>query len=144
MTEKNTVFMPCCKALGSLNYKPETFLKFKDRGSSFKITQSVINVWEDTEECFQQMVKVTEWNLSYCKGIHQFCVKSIIPQVFTELESNMFDTPVNENYIFGLIKNIAGCYRKVRPYHLGKSTAKFHGKNVRKILGKLFLFFNHQ
>ena len=40
MTEKRTMCMPCCNALGSVNNKPQSsFVQFKDRGGLFKTNQ---------------------------------------------------------------------------------------------------------
>ena len=143
--------MPCCQALGSSAHKPESsFLLLKDRGSLFKPTESVINVCEETENCFQRMMKVTDGKLPHCKGIVDAIAVSVLgginhSKVFQELHNHMFDTPVNDNHIISLIKNISKCYYKVRLYHLGKeATAKFDGEKMRKKLNKLVLYFNHQ
>ena len=150
MAEKKSLCMTCCEALGSVNHKPESsFLKLKDNGSLFKPTQSVVTVCEETEKCFQRMMNVTDGNLPHCMGIADAISTSVLSKlnhskVFTELNNHMFDTPVNENHIFSLIKLIVKCYCKVRLYHLGKeATARLHGKIVRKTLSKLVLF-NHQ
>ena len=148
--EKKTLCMPCCQALGSATHKPESsFLQLKDRGGLFKPTESVITVCEESEKCFQRMMKVTDGHLPQCKGINDAIAAAVlgeinISKVFKELHSHMFDTPVNDNHIISLIKKISKCYSKVRLYHLGKeATAKLHGKKVRKTLNKLVLF-NHQ
>ena len=150
MAEKKTLCMPCCKALGSAKHQPEsTFLKLKDRGNLFKPKQSVITVCEETEKCFQRMMKVSGGSLPHCKGISEAIVTAVLSgisqsKVFSELDSHMFDTPVSENHIFCLIKTVSKCYCKVRLHHLGKEvTTKVHEKNVRKTLTKLVLF-NHQ
>ena len=70
MAEKKILCMPCCKALGSVNHQAESiFLKLKDRGSLFKPTQSVITICEETEKCFEQMMKVSGGNLPHCSNI---------------------------------------------------------------------------
>ncbi len=150
MVEKKSLCMTCCEALGSVNHKPESsFVKLKDNGSLFKPTQSVVTVCEETEKCFQRMMNVTDGNLPHCMGIADAISTSVLSKlnhskVFTELNNHMFDTPVNENHIFSLIKLIVKCYCKVRLYHLGKeATARLHGKIVRETLSKLVLF-NHQ
>ena len=67
MAEKKILCMPCCKALGSVNHQAESiFLKLKDRGSLFKPTQSVITICEETEKCFERMMKVSGGNLPHC------------------------------------------------------------------------------
>ena len=67
-----------------------------------------------------------------------------ISSLFTELDDNMYDSPVDDNHVFGLIKEIVKSYCKLRLYHLGKeTTAKLSEKNIRKKLNKLILF-NHQ
>ena len=130
--------------------KPESsFLQLKDRGSLFKPSESVICICEETDKCFQRMLKVTDGNLPHCKGVADAIAITVFGEInhsklFQELHSHMFDTPVNDNHIFSLIKNICRCYCKVRLYHLGKeATAKASGKKVRKTLNKLVLF-NHQ
>ena len=153
MAEKKILCMPCCKALGSVNHQAESiFLKLKDRGSLFKPTQSVITICEDTEKCFERMMKVFGGNLPHCSNISEAIVTAVLSginktnksRVFTELDSHMFDTPVGENHVFSLIKTVSKCYCKVKFYHLGKeATTKVHEKNVRKTLTKLVLF-NHQ
>ena len=61
-----------------------------------------------------------------------------------ELDNHMFESAVDENHVFGLIKIIAKCYCKIRLYHLGKETTEnMLGKKIRKKLSKLVLF-NHQ
>ncbi len=136
MTEKKTYCMPCCQALGSSAHKPESsFLLVKDRGSIFKPTKSVITVCEETE-CFQWIMKVTDGKLPHCKGIVDAIAVSVLGginhlKIFKELHNHMFDTPVNDNHIISLIKNISKCYCKVKLYHLGKeATAKLQGKNT--------------
>ena len=153
MAEKKILCMPCCKALGSVNHQAESiFLKLKDRGSLFKPTQSVITICEETEKCFERMMKVSGGNLPHCSNISEAIVTAVLSginktnksRVFTELDSHMFDTPVSENHVFSLIKTVSKCYCKVKFYHLGKeATTKVHEKNVRKTLTKLVLF-NHQ
>ena len=79
MAEKKILCMPCCKALGSVNHQAESiFLKLKDRGSLFKPTQSVITISQETEKCFERMMKVSGGNPSliaaiYLKPLLQLC-----------------------------------------------------------------------
>ena len=61
--------------------------------------------------------------------------------VFRELDTHMFDTAVNDNHVFSLVKGIVKSYCKIRLHHLGKEyTANVVGVNVRKKLTKLVLF----
>ena len=153
MAEKKILCMPCYKALGSVNHQAQSiFLKLKDRGSLFKPTQSVITICEETEKCFERMMKVSGGNLPHCSNISEAIVTAVLSginktnksRVFTEFGSHMFDTPIGENYVFSLIKTVSKCYCKVKFYHLGKeATTKVYEKNVRKTLTKLVLF-NHQ
>ncbi|CAB4043596.1 Hypothetical predicted protein, partial [Paramuricea clavata] len=71
MTEKKTYCMPCCQALGSSSaHEPESScLLLKDRSSLFKPTEGVITVCEETEKCFQRMMKVADGKLPHCKSI---------------------------------------------------------------------------
>ena len=61
--------------------------------------------------------------------------------VVRELDTHMFDTAVNDNRVFSLVKGIFKSYSKIRLHHLGQEyTAKVVGVNVRKRLTKLVLF----
>ena len=150
MTEKKTLCMQCCQALGSPTHKPESsFLQLKDRGGLFKPSKSVISICQETEKCFQRMLKITDGYLPHCEGVPDAIAVTVLSginrlKLFEELHSHMFDTPVNSNHILLLVKTICKSYCKVRLYHLGKEeTAKVKGKKVRKTFNKLVLF-NHQ
>ncbi len=95
------------------------------------------------------MLAATDGKLPHCKGIVGAITTSVLGSInvlslFTELDDHMYDSTVDDNHVFGLIKEIISCYCKVRLYHLGKeTTAKLSEKNIRKKLNKLVLF-NHQ
>ena len=56
----------------------------------------------------------------------------------------LFDTTVNDNHTFTLIKTIFKCYSKMTLYHLSKAITEMVTKNkVRKKFRKLVLF-EHQ
>ena len=142
--------MHCCKALCSENYTASSsFIEFKDRGKLFKATPCVIKVSEETEKCFERMLTATGRSLPHSKGIADTITVSILgalnlTTMFRELDNHMFESAVDENHVFGLIKIIAKCYCKIRLYHLGKETTEnLSGKKIRKKLSKLVLF-NHQ
>ena len=79
MAEKKILCMPCCKALGSVNHQAESiFIKLKDRGSLFKPTQSVITICEETEKCFERMMKVSGGNLPHCSNISEAIVTAVL------------------------------------------------------------------
>ena len=44
-----------------------------------------------------------------------------IPSPFKELDHNLFDSPVGDNRVVQLIKNIIKSYSKIKFYHLGKN-----------------------
>ena len=53
----------------------------------------------------------------------------------------MFETAVNDNHVFSLIKRIGKSYCKIKLHHLGKEyTNNIAGINVKKKFGKLVLF----
>ena len=145
-----TLYSDCSSALGLTTSKPTTrFLKLKDRGNLYKPTQSVIDICEETEKCFERLLVATSGNLPHGKGIVDAVAVSVLgacnnSSLFKELEYHMFDTTVEENHIRTLIKSIIKCYCKVRLYHLGKeATENLCGDKIRTKLHKLVLF-NHQ
>ena len=98
------------------------------------------------------MLTAADGKLPQCKGIVGAITTSIlstinISSLFTELDDHMYDSTVDDNHIYALIKEIItyqSCYCKVRLYHLGKeTTSKISDKNIRKKHTKLVLF-NHQ
>jgi hypothetical protein len=148
--EKQLVCCDCCMALGSTLDAPTTkFLQLKDRGSLFKPTQSVIDICQETEKCFERMLAISGGNLPHGKGIVDAITVAVLGAystslTFKELHYHMFDTPVEDNHIHNLVKCIVICYCKVRLYHLGKeATQDACGNIIRKKLNKLVLF-NHQ
>eukprot|EP00794_Sanderia_malayensis_P021103 gene21103-23164_t len=150
MAEKRILCVSCCKALGSTqNPVKSKFLALKDRGGLFKPTQSVVKVCEKTEKCFNRMLASTDGRLPRCTGIPDAIATSVLgslnlSSVFRELDSHVFDSAVDDNHVFSLIKTLAKCYCKVRLYHLGKETTqKLSGPKIRKKLTKLVLF-KHQ
>eukprot|EP00794_Sanderia_malayensis_P001534 gene1534-1697_t len=150
MAEKTILCVNCCKALGSTqNPVKSTFLALKDRGGLFKPTQSFVKVCEETEKCFNRTLASTDGHLPRCTGIPDAIATSVLgslnlSSVFRELDSHVFDSAVDDNHVFSLIKTLAKCYCKVRLYHLGKeATQKLSGPKIRKKLTKLVLF-KHQ
>ena len=95
------------------------------------------------------MLTATGGSLPHSKGITDAITVSVLgalnlTTIFRELDNHMFESAVDENHVFGLIKIIAKCYCKIRFYHLGKETTEnLSGKKIRKKLSKLVLF-NHQ
>ena len=54
------------------------FIKLKDRSSLFKPTQSVITICEETEKCFERMMKVSCGNLPHCSNISEAIVTAVL------------------------------------------------------------------
>ena len=139
---KKTPCHKCCHVLGSPDTTASSqFLLLKDCGNLYKPSQSVTTVCKETEKCFQRMLTATDGKLPITTSI----LSTInISSLFTELDDHMYDSTVDDNHIYALIKEIISCYCKVRLYHLGKeTTSKISDKNIRKKLTKLVLF-NHQ
>ena len=56
-----------------------------------------------------------------------------VSSLFTELVDHMFDSTVDDNHVYKLIKKIVKCYCKVGLYHLGKeTTADLSGEESEK------------
>ena len=112
-------------------------------------TKSVIDVCEETENCFERMLTSTNGKLPQVRGIPDAIATTVLSgidsaNIFKDLDEHMLDTPVTDNHTFSLTKTISQCYSKVRLYHLGKETTEKRDKNkVRKKLNKLVLF-KHQ
>ncbi len=69
MAEKQLICIHCCMALGSKNNAAVSKVHaLKDRGGLFKPTQSVINVFKETEKCFTRMLASTGGKLPHCTG----------------------------------------------------------------------------
>ena len=83
------------------------------------------------------MFFATDGKLPKCIGLSDAIAVSVLgylgsSDIFTELQSHVLESAVDDNYIFQLIHIIVKWYCKVRFYHLGKET-------TNKIL-KLILF----
>ena len=150
MAEKRLKCIECCHALKQQDHGIEdSFLKFKDRGGLIKATPSVIIVCEETEKCFQRLLKLLKGNLPQEAGIPDAIAMAVLrsvnlKKVFTVLEQHMLDLPVMDNHIFSLVKLVSRCYCTIRLHHLGKEfNTKTSDKKVRKQLTKLVLF-KHQ
>ena len=72
MVVTQTLCTQCCTALGSTKFTTmSSFLKKKDRGGLFKLTQSVITFCEETERRFQRMLTATGGELP--QGMYRVC-----------------------------------------------------------------------
>ena len=95
------------------------------------------------------MLKASGGNLPHCKGVPDAIATSVLgavnlQKVFFDLNEHMYDTAVEENHVFLLIKVITKCYCKVRLSHLAKeATVDICGDKIRKKFNKLVVF-NHQ
>ena len=70
MAIRKLVCDTCIGALGSQNHQHEsTFLAFKDRGGLFKPSESVVFICEETERCFNRMMKSTGGQLPRQAGL---------------------------------------------------------------------------
>ena len=64
--------------------------------------------------------------------------------IFQTLIQHMMETTIEDNHVFGLIKDIVRFYCKIRFHHLAKLVnGRISGTVVRKKLTKLILF-KHQ
>ena len=150
MVMKHILCFHCSQALGSKNQAyTSSFLKLKDRGGLIKPSRSVVIVCEETEKSFQRMLLATGGELPRSSGIPDAIAMSVLQnvdtcKVFQKLESHMFDSEIEDNHIFSLIKVIAKSYCKIKLHHLGKEyTQKLTGTRIRKKLSKIVLF-SHQ
>ena len=148
MVTKHILCFQCSQALGSKNHVyTSSFLKLKDRRGVIKPSRSVVMVCEETEKLFQRMLLATGGELPRSSGIPD--AMSVLQnidtcKVFQKLESHMFDSEIEDNHIFSLIKVIAKSYCKIKLHHLGKEyTQKLTGIRIRKKLSKIVLF-SHQ
>lgn len=74
---------------------------------------------------FERMLATTGGKLPLGIGIPDAITVSVLgaldlSTLFTELDNHIFDSAVDENHVYGLIKIITKCYCKVILYHLGK------------------------
>ena len=124
MVEKQLLCDECSSSLGSTSATPQSkFVALKDQGGLFKPSPSVIKICEETEKCIQRLLTVTCGNLPQTKGVPDAIAVSVLGSVnLSELDDHMVDSPVDENYVFTLIKCIFKSYRKIRFHHLGKET----------------------
>ncbi len=150
MVAKKTLCQICWEALGSRQNSPESsFVALKDRGRLIKPTSDVIKICEETEKRFSRMLASTQGNLPRCKGIHEAIATSVLhdldlSKVFKSLGDHMFDSAVDDNHVYQLVKLIVKSFCKIRLFHLGKeATQKISADKVRKRLSKLVLF-KHQ
>ena len=117
---------------------PDGFLKFKDRGSLFKPTKSVLLLCLEAEKCFQRLLFSTAGKLPQCRGVQNAVSASVLEKfasinVFLELHDHMKDCAVENNHVFSLVKAITKCYCKIRFHHLGKrATSTLHDNKIRK------------
>ena len=149
MAAKRMSCLDCCEALGSKTNSPSSaFLAFKDHGGLFKPSSDVIKICEETEKQFLRMLAANQGKLPQCKGIPDAIATSVLSdlnlsRLFKGIEGHMFDSAVDDNHIFNLIKTVAKCFCKVRLHHLGKEkTEQITTDKVRKKLSKLILFKN--
>ena len=95
------------------------------------------------------MLAVTEGHLPNGCGISNAIVQAVlgflpVSSHFQVLDHHLFDSPVGDNHVIQLIKNVIKCYSKVKFYHLGKkANDDASGEKIRKKLCKLILF-KHQ
>ena len=148
--QKSTNCRECSMALGSVSGEASSsFLVLKDHGNLFKPTSSVIKVCEETERCLQRMLAVTEGHFPNGCGVSDAIVPAVlgslpVSSLFQELDNHLFHSPVGDNHVIQLIKNVIKCYSKVKFYHLGKkANDDGSGEKIRKKLSKLILF-KHQ
>ena len=96
------------------------------------------------------MVLATDGKLPQCIGLSDAIAVSVLgylgsSDIFTELQSQVLESAVDDNHIFELIQIIVKRYCKVRFYHLGKEpTNRMGGTKIRKNLLKLILFKSQQ
>ena len=150
MVMKHICCFQCSQSLGSKKHRHESrFLQLKDRGGLVKPSRSVVTVCEETEKCFERLLLTTAGDIPRSIGIPEAIAISVlqnidISKVFQELKSHIFDSEVENNHVFTLIKTIAKSYCKIRLHHLGKQcTQKLTGTLIRKKLSKHVLF-KHQ
>ena len=71
------------------------------------------------------MLAVTEGHLPNGCNISNAIVQAVlgflpVSSHFQELDHYLFDSPVGDNHVIQLIKNVIKCYSKVKFYHLRK------------------------
>ena len=154
MVRKRVSCMECQTALvspessSSLQFDTDNlFVKFKDHGGLIKPSKSVIVVCREAEKCFGRMKAVLGSALPMLSDLPAVFSTVVLAEVgmsvFPSLKKHMFDSTVESNHIFHLIKVVVACYVKVRMHHLAKQkTAEITGVAIRKQLSKLILFKN--
>jgi hypothetical protein len=74
----------------------------------------VIDVCQETEKCFEQMLAISGGNLPHGKGVVDAITVAVLgaynTSIFKVLHYHMFDTPVEDNHIHNLVKCIVRCY----------------------------------
>ena len=73
-------------------------------------------------------------------GICSSVLHDLAGTVFNDIQSHMFDSDINDNHIYQLIKRISKKYSRMRMFHLGKEFKTRHlGKNIRNTLSRLIV-----
>ena len=74
------------------------------------------------------------------EGISSSVLHDLAGKVFNDIQSHMFDSDINDNHIYQLIKRISKKYSKIRMFHLAKEFKTRHlGKNIRQTLSRLIV-----
>jgi len=128
------------------------FINFRNRGGLVKASPSVVKVCIATERCIQRMINANAGNIpnvgqssSIVLAISTIVLQETIDKgVFEDLYTHMFDSSIDDNHVYKLVKLIAQKYIKIRMHHMAKQfNESFAGEKIRKVLNKLILF-KHQ
>ena len=128
----------------------DLFITQKDRGGLLKPSAGVVKICRETEHCFQRMLLSTKQKLPQMAGIKLAITMAVLSELccdgkspFQELHEHMFDTSIDNNHMFTLVKCIADCYCKIKFHQLAKQFNDNMAPNkIRKQLTKLILFKN--
>lgn len=155
MVRKKTHCVPCQEALVATDHiskESSLFLVKRDRGGLIHASESVIRICSETEKCFQQLQKTKRFFPKHkpmplvisTAVLHNISHSLARNEIFHCLEGHMFDTVVEDNHVYKLIKLISQCYSTIRFHHVSKlMNEEATGEKIRKQLSRLIVF-KHQ
>jgi len=132
------------------------FINLRNRGGLVKASPSVVKVCIATERCIQRMINANAGNIpkvgqssSIVLAISTIVLQETIDKgVFDDLYTHMFDSSIDDNHVYKLVKLITQKYIKIRMHHIIHMAKQFNesfaGEKIRKVLNKLILFKHQQ
>lgn len=129
MARKKTHCASCQEALtenDEMHIDRSSFFAKKNRGGLIHASESVVKICCETEKCFQQLQKTNNLfhkhqpmpHVISTAVIHNISRSLAANKIFSSLETHMFETDVEDNHVYRLVKLIAQCYYAIRMHHI--------------------------